>query len=463
MTCAKRFGIATLVLLVSLSAFVPSAAAKEYEVGPGKALSNIGDVPWEALEAGDTVLIYWRPEAYKEKFVICRAGTADKPITVRGVPGPEGQLPMLDGRGATHRAEIDYWNCDRAVIKIGGARKPADTMPAWIIIENLDISGAREPYTSMVNGKETVYVGSASAIYFEKCENFVVRNCTLHDSANGFFTASDTKNGLVEGCYIYGNGLEGDIYVHNNYTHTHGLTFQFNHFAALRQGCSGNNLKDRSAGTVIRYNWIEAGNRQLDLVEGGMVDDPRYRETFVYGNILLEHEGEGNPQMVHYGGDNKSTDRYRKGTLYFYNNTCVSTRLKRTTLFRLSTNDETCDMRNNIVFTTAAGDTFDLLDETGTLRMTHNWLKEGIQTIRKEGEEAPSGKVADDGTNITGAEPGFVDLAAQDFHLAEKSPCIGAGTELAAPAKAYPVEFEYVKHQKGKKREAAEKVNIGAY
>jgi hypothetical protein len=459
----KSSAFAYLIVLTVLASRAPCAAARDYEVGPGKALENVSDVPWESLEAGDTVLIHWRPEAYKGKFVICRAGTAEKPITVRGVPGPDGQLPMLDGRGATHRAEIDYWNADRCVIKVGGARKPADMMPAWIVIENLDVSGAREQFSSLVNGKEVPYVGSASCIYFEKCENFIVRNCILHDSANGFFTASQTKDGLVEGCHIYGNGLEGNIYVHNNYTHTHNLTFQFNHFAALRQGCSGNNLKDRSSGTVVRYNWIEAGNRQLDLVEGGMVDDPRYRETFVYGNILIEHEGEGNPQMVHYGGDNNNTERYRKGTLYLYNNTCVSTRLKRTTLLRLSTNDETCDMRNNIVFTTAAGDTFDLLDETGTLKMTHNWLKEGIQTIRKEGDQAPSGKVEDDGTNIVGAEPGFVDLAAQDFHLAEKSPCIGAGADLAPAAKGCPVEFEYVKHQKGKKREPADKPNIGAY
>ena len=459
MTNARYAPVLLTGLLLAFAA--PAASAKDYEVGPGKALDSIGAVPWETLEAGDTVLIYWRPESYKEKFVICRAGTAEKPITVRGVPGPDGQLPLLDGRGATHRAEIDYWNADRCVVKIGGARKPADMMPAYIVIENLDISGARPPYTSFVNGKETVYVESASAIYVEKCDNVVVRNCTLHDSSNGFFIASSTNDALLEGCYIYGNGLDGSIYVHNNYTSARGMTFQFNHFAALRTGCPGNNLKDRSAGTVVRYNWIEAGNRQLDLVEeGGMVDDPRYRETFVYGNVLIEHEGEGNPQMVHYGGDNDRADRYRKGTLYFYNNTCVSDRATRTTLLRLSTNDETCDMRNNIVFTTAAGDTFDLVDETGTLKMSHNWLKEGYKTIREEGA---AGKVEDDGSNIVGADPAFVDLAGQDFHLAEKSPCLGAATELAPAAKAFRLEFEYVKHQKGKKRDPAPKPNIGAY
>ena len=45
------------------------ALAATYEVGPGKTFANIGDVPWELLQPGDTVLIYWRSTPYKEKWV----------------------------------------------------------------------------------------------------------------------------------------------------------------------------------------------------------------------------------------------------------------------------------------------------------------------------------------------------------------------------------------------------------
>lgn len=69
-----------------------------YEVGPNKPLTDIGQVPWESLQAGDTVLIHWRSNPYKEKWVICRQGTQAVPITVRGVPGPAGELPVIDGR-----------------------------------------------------------------------------------------------------------------------------------------------------------------------------------------------------------------------------------------------------------------------------------------------------------------------------------------------------------------------------
>src|SRR5690349_3916285 len=105
------------------------ASAALYEVGPGKAHTAIGTVPWESLQAGDTVLIYWRTNNYREKWVICRQGTLAAPITVRGVPGPGGQLPVIDGNGATTRSALNYWNENRGVIKIGGANVPPDTTP----------------------------------------------------------------------------------------------------------------------------------------------------------------------------------------------------------------------------------------------------------------------------------------------------------------------------------------------
>ncbi len=61
-------------------------------------------MPWESLTAGDTVLIYYRATPYKEKCVICRVGTPAAPITVRGVLGPNGERPVIDGNGATTRA-----------------------------------------------------------------------------------------------------------------------------------------------------------------------------------------------------------------------------------------------------------------------------------------------------------------------------------------------------------------------
>ena len=130
--------------VVSLAAV--SAAATDYEVGEGAGmLAAIGDVPWESLQPGDRVLIHWRAAAYKEKWVLCRRGTAEQPIVVEGVPGPAGQLPVIDGRDATTRLALDYWNEARGVLKIGGANVPPDTLPAYIAISNLDIRSGRPP------------------------------------------------------------------------------------------------------------------------------------------------------------------------------------------------------------------------------------------------------------------------------------------------------------------------------
>jgi hypothetical protein len=468
----RLFFLAIIALAAGLFPFQSTARAQGtvYEVGPGKPLASVGAVPWESLQPGDTVLIYWRSTPYKEKFVLCRQGTQTAPITVRGVAGTNGELPILDGNAATTRSVLNYWNQERGVIKVGGANNPPDTLPKYITIENLDIRSARPPFTYFAaNGSSQSYSSSASSIYVEKAENLVVRNCILRDSANGFFVASSdslaSRDILVEGNYIYDNGVEGSILQHNNYTAAIGITFQYNRFGPLRANCPGNNLKDRSAGLVVRYNWIESGNRQLDLVDGEdsslIRGDARYRETYVYGNVLIEPDAAGNRQITHYGGDSGNTPNYRKGTLYFFNNTIVSTRTDRTTLFRLSTNQETCDFRNNLVYVTAAGNTVSLVDADGVLNLTHNWFKPGFVSTFG----TLTGTINNDGTSVTGASPGFVNEAGQDYNLAAGSSCLNAGAALHSVVLATGNDLvrQYVKHQTSQTRPASGLLDIGAY
>ncbi len=466
------FGLFFSFVLFALTA--PFAHAAVYEVGPGKPYASIGAVPWEALVAGDTVLIYWRATPYKEKWVICRQGSAAAPIIVRGVPdAATGALPIIDGNGATTRSALSYWNENRSIIKIGGASVPSDTTPRYITVENLDIRSARPPYTyTSTSGATQSYVNNAAPIYIEKGENITVRNCILHDGGNGFFVASSdalaSRDILVEGNYIYDNGNVNSIYEHNAYTAALGITFQYNRFGPLRTGCLGNNLKDRSAGQVVRYNWIESGNRQLDLTDAEdsvlIRNDPRYRATHVYGNVLIEPDAAGNRQITHYGGDSGNTAIYRKGVLYFYNNTIVSTRTDRTTLFRLSTNEERCDARNNIFYATAAGNTVSLLDESGVLDLLYNWFKPG----RVISFGTFTGTVNDNNTSVTGVAPGFVpgfvNEAGQDYRLAAGSACANAGVVLnAAVLPAHNVVRHYVKHQSSAARPSDGWFDIGAY
>lgn len=441
----------------------PLARAADYEVGPGQAYADPGEVPWEALGPGDRVLIHWRDTPYANKWVVAVAGTADQPIVVRGVPGPGGELPVIDGQNATTREALDFWNDERAVIKVGGSSTPGET-PAYVTIENLDIRGAYAAYGFTDDGgNASTYNDNAAAIFVEAGDHITIRHCVLRDSGNGLFVAYQASHVLVDGNFIHGNGNVGSIYEHNSYTEALGITFQYNHYGPLRDGAGGNNLKDRSAGTVVRYNWIEGGNRQLDLVDSDhaeQYDDPSYGQTFVYGNVLVEPDGAGNRQIVHYGGDAMDTTHYRNGTLYFYENTVVSTRSDRTTLLRLSSDGEHADVRNNIVYASAGSGTLSILDETGTVDLAHNWLTEGWV----DSFSGMAVTVNDDGSNLTGADPGFVDTTGQDFHLEAGSPCIDAGTALAAAVLPdHPVARQYVEHRAGEPRVDAAPLDLGAF
>ena len=449
------------------AAFALGAApvhASVYEVGPGQALAAIGEVPWATLAAGDLVRIHWRPAPYREKWVIDRVGAPGAPIVVQGVLGPGGERPVVSGDGAATPAPLDFWGEERGVIKVGGSNVPDDALPAWILIENLEVRSGHPDYGfTDDHGLPQAYAENAAAIYVEKAQHLTIRNCVLTDSGNGLFIGAfdgDTQAISVVGNDIHGNGIVGGIYEHNNYSAARGIVFEGNHFGPLRAGADGNNLKDRSAGLTVRYNWIDGGNRELDLVDAEdspvLVGDPGYGQDFVYGNVLIEPDGAGNSQIAHYGGDSGNQAIYRKGPLQFFNNTVVSTRSGNTTLLRLSSSDVAADVFNNILYVAGSGGLLAMLDADGMLTLRHNWLKPGW--VASHG--VLTGAIDDDGTDVEGSAPGFVDESDQDFHLLAGSAAIDAAED--PPVSAFPI-LEYWKHQRTTPRPGVGPLDIGAY
>ena len=206
----------------------------------------------------------------------------------------------------------------------------------------------------------------------------------------------------------------------------------------------GNNLKDRSAGTVILSNYIVGGNRQLDLVESGheqILNASSYRTTFVGGNILIEPENAGNSQIIHYGGDNGNESNYRKGILYFYYNTIYSSRNGNTTLIRLSSSDEEADVRNNIIYTTAPGNSLAILNDLGSVDLYHNWLKEGWVKSHSNANAAVSNIVG----NLSGIDPGFVNTQIEsiDLSLTSASVAISHAIDLSNSIEEYLPKLMY--------------------
>ncbi len=443
----------------------PSTFSHVYDVGPGKQYAEPGDVPWETLEPSTLVRIYYRSTPYYAKWVINITATALEPVVVLGIP-EEGQRPIISGDGAVTRTELDYWNEVRSIIKIGGSNIPDNPDgPSHIYIQGLDIRGARPGYNFTDDaGASQEYSSNAAAIHIEEGSDITIHDCLIHDAGNGLFSSAASSRVKISGNYIYDNGIEGSIYEHNSYTESLSIVFEYNHYGALRTGCLGNNLKDRSGGTVIRYNWIESGNRQLDLVEtdyNHIADDPGYDETFVYGNVLIEPDGAGNSQILHYGGDGGDTEMYRRGTLYFYHNTVVSTRSGNTTLMRLSTVDVTALVFNNIIYTSAGGEYLAITSGNGQTELENNWLIAGWQLTHESGLD-PGATVADMG-NTEGSTPGFIDYNAQDFHLTEGSQARGNAGSLPADAAEYSVEYQYVQHQQIEDRPQGSEFDTGAF
>lgn len=438
-----------------------TALSRTYEVGENKEYKNISDVPLEEIKAGDTVLIYYRDEPYREKWVITATGTKENPVLFKGVPDINGKLPVIDGDGAVTRKNLNFWSETRGIIKIGGSNNPADTTPAYITIENLEIRNAHIPYTFTGRNGITAYEKNSAAIFVEKGNNITIRNCVIHNNGNGIFVAHQSKNVTIEFNYIYGNGNVGSAYEHNTYTEADTIIYQFNKFGPLLDGADGNNLKDRSAGTIIRYNFIESGNRQLDLVDSSsseLIEKAYYRKTYVYGNVLIEPDNAGNSQILHYGGDSGNLDNYRKGELLFYNNTVISTRGGNTTLARLSSDDEEAYIINNIVYVTSSGNRLAILDSAGSAHLLNNWLPYGYKKSHSNSDAV----VLDEGGNIVSSEPDFVDFLRGDFHLKNNSICIDKGYGLNNFSLLLP-EYEYSEVTAYKKRFLDEKIDIGAF
>ena len=132
-------------------------------------------------------------------------------------------------------------------------------------------------------------------------------------------------------------------------------------------------------------------------------------------------------------------------------------RAPRTCLIFLPVRDQTADVRNNIFY--RAGDApLTMINDNGidrpagTVILSHNWFSDGWVN-KMEG----AGIVQDDGTTVSGSDPGFMDLAGQDFRLAANSPCLDQGLPPG-----FALDYEYIKHQQGEPRPDDGKVDIGA-
>ncbi len=509
MIAPHRLLRAPLLAFSAMSFSITAAEATTYNVGPGQPYATIGAVPWYTLKAGDTVFIHWKPTPYFEKILISGQGTAAQWIRVLGVPDPAtGALPIISGNGATTSTNMHYrWPAVGAggIQNLGliqvAARADADiggaVVPKYIEIANLQVQDAYPTYNfTGENGQQGTYNGFASCVYARSAQNFILRDSILTNCGQGFYnwTADGSGNnnlwwnGLAEnitlrGNYFHNNGFANSDTEHQTYTEAKGVVIEFNRFGPQRTGSLGSQIKDRSAGTVIRYNYVEQSKSGyiVDLVEPqasapSLIALPQYKQAFVYGNTFV-NKGVYNANYFHWNGDQYGGNGRAAqpgGKLFLYNNTFVTVANRSdvgfdvaSSKFRLLNEHHggfdcppgslpgAVDVRNNVfaILPRTAGSPIPRYEfgYCGKLNYTfvNNWISPGY-TVNGVGSTGGNTNVSPANNGI-----GFVSEANNDYHLAPGSSAIGIGGLLAPEVTNNSLgqdltpSSQYIYHSKG--------------
>lgn len=462
---------------------VASGKGTDYQVGPGTGqLASLDLVPWDKLVAGDTVRIFYSATPYQGKFMISGNGTASAPIRVCGVKSSTGQRPVIDGRGATTRRGLPYGDLvheTRSVIVLkvkSNSPTYATDYPSYIQIDGLEIRGATPlpagttptAANAFTDSKGVVrtYDAFGACIWLDRGQNITIADNVIHDCTNGIFSKSTndgdfavTKNIRLAGNYIYDNGVVGDVHEHNVYMQSVNITYEYNRFGPLRAGALGNAIKDRSVGTVVRYNYLNGGAHSIDLVEAEDFFNiaktyAAYRTSYVYGNVIVKNGNEGS--AIHYGGDHYFASSlnetwgeplFRKGTLYFYNNTVVINGTSGE-LFQLSTTEESAQVWNN-VFYFAPTVTYPCLRASSETN-TKLWTSGGVLTLGKNWSSTALAD-SDPWHPVSGTVTGWSNLIKGTTLPVDKnsyiptsgSPVVDTAQANLTAVTAYPVQYQY--------------------
>ena len=368
-----------------------------YNVGPGQTYATLRAIPWESLPSHAMVRVHHQAASYRERIFMLTSH-----LKVCGVPGPNGARPVIDGRNAVIRNNAafnaltgdpsqDYSTVTRGVVAIG-----QQAGVSHLAVEGLALTGTMSaPYTDADHRASFTREGSATAypynghtgcIYVQKAQDIVVRGNEISFCPNGIMIISKdwtdlgddrsmVRNFLLEGNYIHDNGLLGTYDTHQAYLQGVNFVLQYNYFGnpirwdannngtvEAGEGAWGNDVKLRTVGDLVRYNYFENGAHAIDLID---IEDFRpsvfpwaytnavrdatnagyasarpamqtqmltdYQKwlhgSYVYGNLFRRdstvYGAVQGASMVHYGSDNSPLDG-RRGPLWFYHNSVIS-------------------------------------------------------------------------------------------------------------------------------------------
>lgn len=373
-----------------------------FNVGPGQKYTELTQVPWLSLQAGDVVNVFHRPTPYRTKIGLRAQGSLAAPVIINGVTDANCNRPEINAQNAVtadDAVQARFFNKQHsenlgAIFIYQASSDPWGYKPRNIVIQNFRITGAHKSNTyTAQDGTTASYSLGAAGIYAVRVEGLTVQNNEITGNGNGIFVNSrgdDDYSGFItiRQNRLYGNGNVGSYTEHNLYIQAVRPLYEGNYIGQLRVGAVGSSMKDRSSATVVRYNHIVAAARAIDLVEieGGVaavLNDPLYHHAWVYGNLIVSDHDQpaaSSTLLIHWGGDNDPR-YFRTGTLYFYNNTVVTraTQIQAYYLcvFDLPTTTQKVEAKGNVFLHHGTG-RFNLGYKSGTIVLRDtNWISKG--------------------------------------------------------------------------------------
>lgn len=460
----------------SLTQMEPSRSAvttsTEYHVGPGQTYAEPDDVPWLTLQPGDQVFIHHRPTPYKRIIFVGVRGAWDKWITIQGVKGSNGERPVFDGDGAVLRSDAashmgynTQYLTNTAMLVIAkpqGVGVVNGYKPGYIHITGIEFRNCKPGYNfTSYNGANTGWAAFVAGIYAVPVEHLAITDCKFENNSMGLFInslnqePSQSRWILVRNNHFKGNGLQGDASLHNSYTEGVGIIYEYNYFDSPITGTAGDNIKDRSAGNIFRYNYIRNGTNLVSLRdpqsngahEHAQVDTQGVgldNLSFIYSNIFLVDAGHfyGMQDIVLAHGDGSYGDggQYRRGNVYFYRNRVICNmdytpyQAESIPLFcPINTvSPTTFNVFNNLFY--GKGKTLGtsappwaLFGFQGTANFKQNWISSFVNTAWSSSNGGLAVGTQFNGSGLNGltastSDPGFTAFDAGDFSFTQGSP-----------------------------------------
>jgi hypothetical protein len=237
-----------------------------------------------AVSVGSGVTVHFTPP-YFEKLIVTASGTSSSPITINCVPdSTTGALPTLDAHNATtgtnmaHTGSTQYhdsYGFVEFMMQPGATYGTPSTYhySTYVTVNGCRIQGGRTGITEYDGTNAAYSLADGEGIRIEDADHLTLSGNEIVNNDNGIFGAMnpDTTpafiltNLLLHGNHIWQNGqADGD---HQTYLETSSVVYEFNWYDQPTAGSACSQLKDRSSGTVIRYNTFYPSARMLDLVD----------------------------------------------------------------------------------------------------------------------------------------------------------------------------------------------------